>query len=276
VPTRDCLELLSQTVDGLLNKTDYEPLEIIIVDNQSRNTATLKYLREIQKDERVKVIEYDAPFNYSAINNLGVRESAGELIGLINNDIKVISPGWLGEMVSHAVRPGIGAVGAKLLYPDDTVQHAGVILGVKGVAAHVHRLIPKNSPGYIARALLIQSLSAVTGACIVMPREVFVGIGGLDEVNLTVAFNDVDLCIRIREKGYRIIWTPYAELYHLESASRGSDFTPETKPRFFREVEYMLQTWDHVLKKDPYYNPNLTMVNEDFSLAVPPRINKAW
>lgn len=276
IATRDRLELLSQTIDGLLNGTDYNPIELIIVDNQSKNASTLKYLREVQEDERVKVIEYDAPFNYSALNNLGIRESSGEFIGLINNDIKIISPGWLREMVSHAARPEIGAVGAKLLYHDDTVQHAGVILGVNGVAAHVHRFIPKEGPGYFNRARVIQNFSAVTGACMVMRREVFEEVGGLDEINLPVAFNDIDLCIRIRERGYRIVWTPYAELYHLESASRGRDDTLENAPRFRKEVEYMMHIWEQVLWKDPYYNPNLTLSREDFSLAVPPRVTKVW
>jgi len=276
IATRDRPELLSQTVAGLLDETDYGPIEIIIVDNLSKNTETLKYLREIQKDPRVKVIEYRDIFNFSAINNLGFRESSGEVVAIINNDIKIISPGWLKEMVSHALRPGIGVVGAKLLYPDDTVQHAGVILGVRGVAAHAHRLIPRNSPGYINRAMIIQNLSAVTGACMVTRREVFEEVGGLDEVNLAVAFNDVDFCIRVMEKGYRIVWTPYAELYHLESASRGRDDTPETAPRFKKEVDYMLEIWKDRLSYDPCYNPNLTMVDEDFSLAVPPRITKKW
>jgi O-antigen biosynthesis protein len=276
IATRDQVELLSQVVDGLLNETDYEPLEIIIINNQSQSRATSLYLRELQNDPRVKVLDYDAPFNYSAVNNLGVRAASGALIGLINNDIKIISPTWLKEMVSHALRPGIGAVGAKLLYPDNTVQHAGVILGVNGVAAHAHRFLPRQSPGYINRAMVIQNLSAVTGACLIMRREIFDEVGGLDEANLPVAFNDVDLCIRLREKGYRIVWTPYAELYHLESASRGSDATQENAPRFAREVQYMKYVWQDVLSADPYYNPNLTLTREDFSLATPPRTTTVW
>lgn len=276
IATRDRLELLRQTIDGLLNETDYDPLEIIIVDNLSKNFDTLKYLHDIQNDRRVKVIEYRDRFNFSAINNLGFRQSTGELIGLINNDIKVLSPRWLREMVSHALRPGIGAVGAKLLYPDDTVQHAGVILGINGVAAHAHKGFPRNSPGYMNRAMSIQNLSAVTAACMVMRRNVFGEVGGMDDVNLSVAFNDVDLCIRILEKNYRIVWTPYAELYHLESASRGRDDTPENAPRFRKEVEYMMNVWKDKLAYDPYYNPNLTMYEEDFSLALPPRIAKRW
>jgi GT2 family glycosyltransferase len=276
IATRNRLELLSQAVRGVLDETDYRAVEVIIVDNQSTDSETLRYLREIQRDPRVAVIAYDAPFNYSAINNLAVRRSKGELIALVNNDIKVISPEWLGEMVSHAMRPGIGAVGSKLLYPDDTVQHAGVILGVNGVAAHAHRFIPRNAPGYMNRAMVIQNLSAVTGACLLMPRRVFEEVGGLDETNLAVAFNDIDLCIRIVERGYRIVWTPYAELYHLESASRGRDDTPENAPRFTSEVQYMLHVWKDALARDPHYNPNLTLTREDFSLAEPPRTTKKW
>jgi GT2 family glycosyltransferase len=267
---------LSQTVRGLLHETDYPFVEVIIIDNQSDDPETLKYLRDIQEDVRVRVIAYNAPFNYSAMNNMAAREARGEIIGLINNDIKVISPAWLKEMVSHASRPGIGAVGAKLLYPDDRVQHAGVIIGINGVAAHAHRFIHRHSPGYMNRAMIIQNLSAVTAACLVLRREVFEEVGGLDEVNLAVAFNDVDFCIRIREKGYRIVWTPYAELYHLESASRGRDDTAENAPRFGKEVAYMMNVWKEALANDPYYNKNLTFVKEDFSLAVPPRTTKKW
>lgn len=276
VATRNRYELLSQTIKGLLDETAYAPMEIIIVDNQSTDSATLRYLREIKEDARVKVLTYDAPFNYSAINNLAVSEAAGELLGLINNDIQVISPAWLREMVSHALRPDIGGVGAKLLYPDDTVQHAGIVLGVNGIAGHLHRHIPRHSAGYHNRALITQNLSAVTGACLVLRREVFEEVGGFDEVNLPVAYNDVDLCLRIREQGYRIVWTPYAELYHLESASRGRDDTPENTSRANKEREYMLRTWSYVLKNDPYYNPNLTTLREDASLAVPPRTINRW
>jgi GT2 family glycosyltransferase len=179
-------------------------------------------------------------------------------------------------MVSHALRPDIGGVGAKLLYPDDTVQHAGIVLGVNGIAGHLHRHIPRHSAGYHNRALITQNLSAVTGACLVLRREVFEEVGGFDEVNLPVAYNDVDLCLRIREQGYRIVWTPYAELYHLESASRGRDDTPENTSRANKEREYMLRTWSYVLKNDPYYNPNLTTLREDASLAVPPRTINRW
>lgn len=276
IATRDRLELLSQTVAGLLDETDYAPLEIIIVDNLSKNTSTLKYLREVQKDPRVKVVAYRDTFNFPAINNIGFRQSSGEVIALINNDMKIISPGWLKEMVSHALRPGIGAVGAKLLYPDDTIQHAGIILGIGGVAGHAHKLIPRSSPGYANRTMIIHNLSAVTGACMVLRRGVFEELAGLDEVNLPVAFNDVDFCLRILENNYRIVWTPYAELYHLESASRGRDDTPENAHRFSREIKYMMNVWKDKIASDPCYSQNLTLNREDFSFAMPPRVLKPW
>jgi GT2 family glycosyltransferase len=276
VGTRDRVELLHQLVDGLLNQTDYESLEIIIVDNQSSEKATLSYFEEVGKDPRVRILPYDAPFNFSAINNMGVRAAKGEVVGLLNNDLKVISPGWLKEMVSHALRPEIGAVGARLLYANDKIQHAGVVLGVGGVAGHAYKHLSKDAQGYVDRMHVIQNFSAVTGACLVMRREVYEKAHGLDETNLPVAFNDVDFCIRIKELGYRILWTPYAELYHLESVSRGSDELPHNIRRFHSEVNYMRYVWKDVLYCDPCYNPNLTLEREDFSLAAPPRAPKPW
>ena len=276
VGTRDKEELLRQVIEGVLEQTDYQPVEIIIVDNQSTDPATQTYLSQLKRDPRIKVLQYDAPFNFSAMNNLGVRAAKGEVVGLLNNDLRVINGEWLKEMVSHALRPEIGAVGAKLLFSDDTVQHGGVILGVGGVAGHAHKYLQRESSGYINRAQVIQNFSAVTGACLVMRRKLYEEVGGLDEQNLAVAFNDVDFCIRIRESGYRILWTPYAELYHLESISRGSDASPENAPRFQDEVHYMKRVWQEVLYNDPCYNPNLTLEHEDLSLASPPRTPKPW
>ncbi len=278
--TRDRVELLRGIVSGLLEKTDYDNLEVVIVDNQSNQDDTLAYFRSIEKDPRVKIIKYDAPFNFSAMNNFGVKASTGEVIGLLNNDLLVISKDWLKEMVSQALRPEVGIVGAKLFFPDDTVQHAGVILGVGGTAGHAHRGLARFSKGYAAgymgRAWINQNFSAVTAACVLMRRRVFDEVGGLDETNFAVAFNDVDLCLKVRERSYLVTWTPYAELYHLESASRGSDQTPENLPRFQREMDKMREKWGHVLDNDPYYNPNLSLVREDFSLAIPPRAGKPW
>jgi GT2 family glycosyltransferase len=189
---------------------------------------------------------------------------------LLNNDIEAINAGWLSEMVAHAVRPDIGAVGAMLYYPDRTIQHAGVILGVGGVANHAFVHERAGFPGHGARALVAQNLSAVTGACLVMRREIFLQVGGLDP-RLQVAFNDIDFCLRIRRAGYRILWTPFAELFHHESASRGTDDTGEKRQRFVREVELMQQRWGEELVHDPAYNPNLSLIGSGFDLAFPPR-----
>jgi GT2 family glycosyltransferase len=276
VGTRDGLALLRQTVDGILNGTDYQPVEVVIVDNQSAEPETLEYFREIEGDPRVKIVRYDAPFNFSAINNLGVASSSGTLVGLVNNDIKVIDAGWLREMVSHALRPEIGVVGAKLYYANDTIQHAGLVLGIGGTAGHIFRKFPRESPGYFYHAQLIGNYSAMTAACMLMRRELFERAGGLDDANLPVAFNDVDLCLRIRELGYRNLWTPYAELYHLESATRGSDRTAETLPRFQREQQWFRERWGEILGSDPYYSPNLTLEHENSALAFPPRLSNPW
>ncbi|HKR01922.1 MAG TPA: glycosyltransferase [Pyrinomonadaceae bacterium] len=274
--TRDRLDLLRQAVRGVLEETFYPAIELLIIDNRSASPDTLVFLEEIQGDSRVRVIRHDAPFNFARINNLGVRQSKGDLLCLLNNDVKVISKGWLGEMVSHAIRPEIGAVGAKLYYADDRIQHAGVVLGIGGIAGHAHRHFPRESVGYAARAQVIQNYSAVTGACMVLRREVFEEVEGLDEINLPVSYNDIDLCLRIRERGYRILWTPYAELYHLESATRGSDEAPEHRDRAARERDYMRLKWGHLLVSDPYYNPNLTLETEDFAMARVPRAVKPW
>lgn len=271
IPTRDKLALLRQTVLGILYHTDYPSLEVIIMDNGSEELATLQYLEQLQKDSRVKVIRHDAPFNYSQLNNLGVTHASGALIALLNNDLEVISSGWLTEMVSHALRPQVGAVGAKLYYANDTLQHAGVIIGLGGMAGHGFKYLAKEAPGYHWKPFLVQNYSAVTGACLVMRRQVFEQIGGLEEKHLKVAFNDVDLCLRLLERGYRIVWTPHAELYHLESASRGLDNNVKKYLRLRHELNYMKSKWAKVLSNDPFYNPNLTIEYEDFSLAYPPR-----
>lgn len=276
VPTRDKVGLLKGCVDGLLQRTDYPDLEVIIVDNNSEEAKTFAYFDTVKKDPRVRVLRYEAPFNYSSINNFAVAQATGSIIGLINNDIEVIGADWLKEMVSHALRPEVGAVGAKLYYADNTIQHAGVITGICGVAGHGHKGLPRDAYGYFSRAQLTQNLSCVTAACLIMRRAVFDEVGGLDDKNLAVAFNDVDFCLRIRERGHLIVWTPFAELYHLESASRGPDTAPDKVQRFNSEVSYMRQRWGDLLAQDPYYNPNLTLDAENFGLAFPPRVKKPW
>jgi len=272
IPTRNGVDLLRQCVDSILVRTTYDNYEIIIVDNGSDDPAILDYFESFKNLDLVRVIRDDREFNYSALNNMAITHARGEVVGLINNDIEVISPEWLSEMVSLAMQPGVGAVGAKLWYPDKTIQHAGVVLGVGGVASHAHKGNSEGDNGYFGRAHLIQSFSAVTAACLVIKKDRYLAVNGLDEENLKVAFNDVDFCLRLREAGYRNVWTPYAELFHHESATRGADATPEKQERFNREVNFMLTRWGSLLTADPAYNPNLTLHADDFTYAWPPRL----
>jgi GT2 family glycosyltransferase len=276
IPTRNCLTLLSNCVDGILHKTDYANYEVIIIDNNSDDPATLEYLESVQADPRVSVIHYPGAFNFSALNNFAVQHAGNEYIGLLNNDISVIDGGWLREMMSHLVRPDVGIVGAKLLYGNETIQHGGVIIGLGGIAGHAFRHFPKDSAGTDNRLLLTQQLSCVTGACMLTKKSIYTEVGGLDEVNLKIAFNDVDYCLKVREQGYKIIWTPFAELYHLESASRGSDRDAENIARWEAEYNFMKIKWRKNLRHDPAYNPNLTITGEDFSLAHRPRVIRPW
>ncbi|MGK5024665.1 glycosyltransferase family 2 protein [Janthinobacterium sp. RB2R34] len=271
IPTRNGLDLLRTCVQSILARTTYPHYEILIVDNGSDDPATLEWLAGVQHDQRVRVLRDDRPFNYSALNNGAVRHARGEVLGLLNNDLEVITPDWLDEMVSHALQPGIGAVGARLWYPDNTLQHAGVIVGLGGVAGHAHIRMLRHHYGYFGRACLLSAFSAVTAACLVIRKSIYEEVGGLNEVELEVAFNDVDFCLRVRELGYTNVLTPYAELYHYESATRGLDDTAEKSARFGREVRYMMQRWAPLLQHDPAYSPNLSLQHGDFSLAWPPR-----
>jgi GT2 family glycosyltransferase len=265
IPTRDSIDILKPCVQSILEHTRYSNFEVLIVDNESTCPETLDYLAQVGQDHRVSILEWHKPFNYSAINNFAVSHASGEIVGLVNNDIEPINNDWLEEMVRQAYREVIGCVGAKLYYPNDTIQHAGVILGIGGVAGHSHKYSSRNEHGYFSRLRLVQNLSAVTGACMMLRRSVFDEVGGLDE-NLAVAFNDVDFCLRVREAGYRNLWTPYAELYHHESKTRGENNTREKQERARKEAEYMRKKWGKALDQDPAYNPNLTLIHEDFSL----------
>ncbi len=267
IPTRDRVEILKPCVDAILERTDYPHFEVLILDNQSTCIKTLDYMRDIScRDDRVRVLRWNEPFNYSAINNYGALYARGDILGLVNNDIEPIGGDWLDEMVRQVCRPRIGCVGAKLYYPNDTLQHGGVILGIGGVAGHAHKYFQRSSPGYFTRLHLAHNLSAVTAACLLLRKAVFEEVGGLNEEHLAIAFNDVDLCLKVREAGYRNLWTPYAELYHHESISRGADDNAKKRARAAGEVAYMRETWAAQLDNDPAYNPNLTLVHEDFSL----------
>ena len=271
IPTRDQFKLLQTVVTGILQHTDYPALELIIVDNGSVATETLNYLQQLRQDSRIKVLRHDAEFNYSQLNNLAAFQARGEILALLNNDLEIIHSDWLKEMVSHALRPEVGAVGAKLYYSNNTIQHAGVIVGLGGLAGHGFKFLPKQFAGYYWKPFLTQNYSAVTGACLVLRKEVYEKVGGLNEVQLKVAFNDVDLCLKIRAQGYWIVWTPHAELYHHESVSRGADLTMRKYLRLQREIRYMQTQWATQLAADPFYHPHLTIQFEDFSLAYPPR-----
>ncbi|HWA10187.1 MAG TPA: glycosyltransferase [Opitutaceae bacterium] len=284
IPTRNGLRFLQRCVDSILEKTTYPNFEVLVVDNGSDEPATLAYLQSLTDgthpllakpagpgQRTARVLRYAAPFNYSAINNHAVKHARGELIGLLNNDLEVITPGWLDEMAAQALRPEIGCVGAMLYYPNDTIQHAGAVVGLGGVAGHAFRDFPRGTDGKFNRARLVQNYSAVTAACLVIRKSIYEQVGGLDENELAVAFNDIDFCLKVRAAGYRNLWTPFAELYHHESATRGTDDTPEKEDRFRREVETMMMRWGPELSSDPAYNANLTLELNDFSLAAPPR-----
>jgi GT2 family glycosyltransferase len=272
VPTFNQYKLLSQCVDGILNGTSYKNIELIIVDNRSNDPETLEYLRELpSKDSRVKVIRDDGAFNFARINNDAVKHATGSVLGFVNNDIQIIRPDWLDEMVSNLARKDIGAVGARLLFPNGTVQHAGVITGIGGVAGHQFKTFSVGSLGYFCRAVLPQNLSAVTAACMLVHTDLFNKVGGFDQERLAVAFNDIDLCLKIREAGYLIVYTPYAELLHHESVSRGYEDSPEKKARFAREFKAMQERWGEKLVTDPYYNPNFTLEGVGYDLGPAPR-----
>lgn len=266
IPTRDRIDLMRMCITSIFERSSYKNFHITIVDNGSVASETIEQFREWEKNPQISIIRDDSPFNYSRLNNLAVSQTAADYVCLMNNDIEIITPEWIEEMVSLASRPGTGCVGARLWYPDDTLQHGGIILGIGGVAGHSHKYFQKGNAGYFGRAVSLQALSAVTAACLVIKRSTYCEVHGLDE-SLQVAFNDVDFCLRVREAGYRNIWTPFAEMYHHESASRGQEDNPEKVKRFNLEIDFMLQRWGDVLEQDPYYSPNLTLKHENFTLA---------
>ncbi|WP_146749573.1 glycosyltransferase [Ensifer adhaerens] len=276
IPTRDRVELVRACVDGLLNRTNYPKLDVLIVDNGSVEAETLSYFSSVIADPRVRILRDDGPFNYSRLNNRAAGIAQGDYICFLNNDIDVIEIDWLSEMMSQAIQPGVGAVGTRLLYGSGTLQHVGVTLGVYGVAAHGHRHFAGNSIGYFGHPQLVREVSAVTGAALLMAKTIFRTVGGFDERNLAVSYNDVDLCLRVGAAGYRIVYTPFAALFHLESASRGADVSPEQKELQRIERGYMQARWGRLLEHDPHYSPNLTLSNEDYNLAFPPRARRPW
>ncbi|MEJ5992465.1 glycosyltransferase family 2 protein [Ramlibacter sp. PS3R-8] len=276
VPTRDALAITRLCIESVRRHTRYPRYEILLVDNQSVDADALAWMRSQQDAGLVRLLRYDAPFNYAAINNMAVQEAAGQLVCLLNNDTEVMEPGWLEEMVSHALQPGVDVVGAKLLYPNGLVQHGGDLVGVGGVANHAHAFLKSDDPGYCDRAVVAQEYSAVTAACMLTWRNRYLALGGLDAANLPVAFNDVDYCLRVRDAGGRVAWTPHAVLVHHESISRGKDLTRQQLRRAKREAAWMRRRWQHVLGRDPFYNPNLSHERPDFSLSHAPVVDKPW
>ena len=267
IPNKNCKSLLEACLESIFKTADWSNYEVIIVDNGSTCPETLKYYSYLAKDESIKIIYKPIPFNFSLLNNYGVRQASGEFLLLLNNDVEALEPGWMSEMLSLVNRAEVGCVGAKLLYPDGTIQHAGIVMGLGGYAAHSHRGFPGNESGYINRLNVRQNYSAVTAACLMIRKSVYVEVGGMDE-SYEVAYNDVDFCLRVLEKGYKNVFTPYATLLHHESKTRGEDSSSEQIERFDKEKKLLLDRWADIINHDPAYNPNLTRSHEDFSYFI--------
>lgn len=261
IPNKNMPELIGSCIASIRSRTIYPRYEILIVDNGSTDAETLRLYDEFKRDGIV-VTNYPAEFNYSAMNNLGIREARGEVLVFLNNDTSVIGEDWLSELVGHAVRAEVGCVGAKLYFNDDTIQHAGVFVGVCGIACHPYRGFEKGDFGYFGRLRVTQNLSAVTAACLAVRRSIALKVGGFDEISLKIALNDVDFCLKVHAAGYYNVWTPFAELYHFESKTRGYEIGPEKRARFQRESEILNERWHQYVSLDPYYSPHLTRTNE--------------
>lgn len=271
IPTRNRVDLLSTCLAGL-EAADYPEIEAIVVDNDSDDPATLEFLADLptrsRPGRRFRVLRHPGPFNYSAINNRAVAEATGEVICLLNNDIEMRLPDWLKIMATQALRDDVGAVGAQLLYPDGRIQHAGVVIGVGNAAGHAHRFLRPEDEGYFRRHALPQFISAVTAACLVVKRERFLAVGGLDDVSFPVAFNDVDLCLKLNQRGWQSFYEPRAVLTHHESVSRGFDTDPVGAARFAGELAALQQRWQTDRIVDPYHHPQLSRASEQFAIAL--------
>ena len=274
IPNKDEKETLKACIDSIREKTEYPNYEIIIVENNSTTDEIFQYYKELSQDPRIRLLRWKKEFNYSAINNYGVRHANGEYLLFLNNDVTVITPGWIRELLGVCQRPEVGAAGVKLIYPDDTIQHAGCVIGLGGIAGHMFVNMPANRTGYLHKASILQDMSAVTAACMMMKRAVFEEAGGFTE-KLSVAFNDVDLCLKVRKNHKLIVYDPYVQLYHMESKTRGAEDNKEKVRRFQEEIEYMRCQWIDILKKgDPYYNKNLSLTKWNYSLRPLPGMTK--
>ena len=266
IPNKDETDTLKTCIDSIRANTDYSNYEIIIVENNSTSDEIFRYYKELSKDPDIHLVRWKKEFNYSAINNFGVRSAKGEYLLFLNNDVKIITKDWMREMLGVCQRPETGAVGVKLIYPDNTIQHAGCVVGMGGIAGHMFTDMPAERTGYMHKASLLQDMSAVTAACMMVKKEAFLKAGGFTE-ELAVAFNDVDLCLKLRKQGYLVVYDPYARLYHMESKTRGAEDNKEKVRRFQREIEYMRCHWLDILKNgDPYYNKNFSLTKWNYSL----------
>lgn len=274
IPNKDEKETLKACIDSIREKTEYPNYEIIIVENNSTTDEIFQYYKELSQDPRIRLLRWKKEFNYSAINNYGVCHANGEYLLFLNNDVTVITPGWIKELLGVCQRPEVGAAGVKLIYPDNTIQHAGCVIGLGGIAGHMFVDMPANRTGYLHKASILQDMSAVTAACMMMKRTAFEEAGGFTE-KLSVAFNDVDLCLKVRKNHKLIVYDPYVQLYHMESKTRGAEDNKEKVRRFQEEIEYMRCQWLDILKKgDPYYNKNLSLTKWNYSLRPLPGMTK--
>ena len=274
IPNKDEKETLKACIDSIREKTEYPNYEIIIVENNSTTDEIFQYYKELSQDPRIRLLRWKKEFNYSAINNYGVCHANGEYLLFLNNDVTVITPGWIKELLGVCQRPEVGAAGVKLIYPDNTIQHAGCVIGLGGIAGHMFVDMPANRTGYLHKASILQDMSAVTAACMMMKRTAFEEAGGFTE-KLSVAFNDVDLCLKVRKNHKLIVYDPYVQLYHMESKTRGAEDNKEKVRRFQEEIEYMRCQWIDILKKgDPYYNRNLSLTKWNYSLRPLPGMTK--
>lgn len=282
IPSRNRSELLAKCIDGLQHNTQYDNLEIIIVDNGSDDFESIVLLDKLNKEKNINIIKIDIPFNYSKLNNMAVQQASGEFIVFMNNDVEVLEKYWLKEMISHCIRPDVGTVGSRLLYEDRSIQHAGVLLGVgnfnggPGIAAHFAAGEAAEDQGYFHHSIQTRSVSANTAACMAIRRDLFLFVGGFDEDNLPVEYNDIDLCLRLSEMGRYHIWTPFAELLHKERASRGLDLSFEDMARSNRENIYMRRRWGRILDRDPFYNSQFSRLRQNYELCIPARRISPW
>jgi GT2 family glycosyltransferase len=276
VPTKDSVSLLERAIGSILQRTTYPAFEVVVVDNRSELPETAAYFAQINSHDKVRTIKFDQDFSFSELNNWAVRQTDAPVLAFLNNDVEVFDPEWLTEMVRHVLRAQVGAVGAKLYYPDSTIQHAGIVVGIGGLAGHPHVRFGKGNPGYFGRAVCTQQFSAVSAACLLMRREVFDKVGGFNETEFAIAFNDVDLGLRLWQAGYSVVWTPYAQLVHHESASLGNPHSPQRQRQFKREAANLRRLWLPVLQDDPFYNPNLIITGGDFRPGFPTRAKKPW